>query len=326
MSILFIEDDSMNLRSFLKLVEIQTKVASIIPLIFGSIYTIYKYNEFNITNFILMLISLLAIDMTTTAINNYIDYKKAIKKYGFNYQHHNAIVKYSLSEFKVKLIILSLFLIASLFGLLLYLNTDSVVLLLGILSFCVGIIYSYGPLPISRLPFGEIFSGFFMGFVIVFISIYIHIFDNNFIELSYNNGVIQSKIDLFFLLEIFFVSLPLVLGITNIMLANNICDIEDDLINKRYTLPIFIGKEKSLKLFKIFYIIVYLIILILILLKVLPLFSLIVLLTFTIINKNINKFFKLQTKKDTFVLSVKNLLIINITYILSIGITIIFKQ
>jgi UbiA prenyltransferase family. len=107
------------------------------------------------------------------------------------------------------------------------------------------------------------------------------------------------------------------------MLANNICDIEDDLENRRYTLPIYIGKEKALKLFKALYYISYIDIVVLVILKVLPLLTLIVLLTFVPVNKNIRKFYKVQTKKDTFPLSVKNFLIMNVIEIIAIGLGLI---
>lgn len=111
----------MSARSFLKLVEIQTKVASMIPFILGSAFAFYRYKQFNIGNFVLMLISLLSFDMATTAINNYIDYKKAKKTYGYGYEQHNAIVRDNLKESTVVAVIAALLAIAVTFGILLYL-------------------------------------------------------------------------------------------------------------------------------------------------------------------------------------------------------------
>lgn len=107
------------------------------------------------------------------------------------------------------------------------------------------------------------------------------------------------------------------------MLANNICDIEDDKENMRYTLPIYIGKENSLKLFKVLYYIAYVDILVLLITKILPLISILIFLTFFFVNKNIKEFYKKRTKKDTFVLSVKNFLIINMAEIITIVIGLI---
>ena len=81
----------MSLTNFFKFVEIQTKLASMIPFILGTLYSLYRYKSFNLKNFIIMGISLLAFDMATTAINNYIDYKKALNN--DSYENKNEIVK-----------------------------------------------------------------------------------------------------------------------------------------------------------------------------------------------------------------------------------------
>ena len=243
----------MNIKSFFKLVEIQTKVASVIPFSLGTIYTIYRYNNFEFINFLLMLISLISFDMSTTAINNYIDYKKAIKKEGFGYEEHNAIVNYNMKEKTVIFTIFVLLFIAIIAGLNLYLNTNYIVLIIGIISFSVGVLYSFGPIPISRMPLGEIFSGAFMGFVIPFLSIYIHRFNKGLIDMNINLPQISIELNIVEIIVLFLISLPTFIAISNLMLSNNICDIEDDIENKRYTLPIYIGKSNSLKLYKYLY-------------------------------------------------------------------------
>ena len=42
------------------------------------------------------------------------------------------------------------------------------------------------------------------------------------------------------------ICLSLIVNVANIMLANNICDMEDDFINRRLTLSIYLGKENAL--------------------------------------------------------------------------------
>ena len=314
----------MTIDIFLKLVEIQTKVASMIPFILGTLYTLYRFDNFNLKNFLMMLISLLTIDMTTTAINNYIDYKKAIKKHGFNYESHNAIVKYKLKESQVIFTIILMLIIASIFGILLFLNTKSlVILLLGGISFLVGVFYSFGPIPISRTPFGEIFSGFFMGFIIFFIATFIHIYDKDIVTLIFKGQELLININFIEVLYIFLVSIPCISGIANIMLANNICDIDDDIENKRYTLPIYVGKEKALNIFRLIYYIIYIDIVILLIFKIAPISVALVLITIIPVNKHNKVYFDKQTKKDTFVLAVKNFVLVNVVYIVSIGIGIL---
>lgn len=316
----------MSIRSFLKLVEIQTKVASMIPFLIGTLFSIFYFDKFIYQNFIYMFISLLFIDMCTTAINNYIDYKTANKKEGYGYESHNAIVRDNLKESTVLLTIFILLTIAIVFGILLYLNTNVVVLIIGIISFMIGILYTFGPVPISRTPFGEIFSGGFMGLIIPFLSVYIHNFDQNIITINLDSGLLSLSFDYIKILSVILISIPSAVGIANIMLANNICDIEDDIENRRYTLPIYIGKKNSLVIFKVLYYIGYIAIIFAIIFELLHLISVLVLLTLIIVQKNIMTFDKMQSKKDTFVLSVKNFVIINFSMVLTLGIALIINM
>lgn len=315
----------MSLVGFLKLVEINTKVASVIPFIMGTLFTVYRFNKFNMKNFILMFIALLTFDMATTAINNYIDFKKARKTRGYNYETHNAIVKYNLKNRTVIATIATLLIVAILSGFILFWNTNIIVLILGVMSFVVGILYSYGPIPISRMPLGEIFSGFFMGFIIVFISVYIHVYDQNIVSTVFYNGVINININVIEIFYIFLISVPLTSGIANIMLANNICDIEDDLENKRYTLPVYIGSNNALKLYKALYYVAYMSVILMIILKVESIISVLTLITFFLVSRNIKVFYENQTKKDTFITAVKNFVLINSAQIIAIGIAIMIK-
>lgn len=309
----------MSFKSFLKLVEIQTKVASFIPFLLGTVYAVYRFDSFNIKNFIIMFISLLSFDMATTAINNYFDYKKAKKLDSFGYNEHNAIVRDNLTESSVKTTICILITLAVVCGILLFLSTNIIILILGVISFLVGILYSFGPIPISRTPFGEVFSGLFMGFIITFIAVYIHIVDLNIVKLAYSNWILSINVNMKEILYIFLISVPAINSIANIMLANNICDREDDIVDKRYTLAVYVGTERALIIFKALYYLVYIDIVVLVILKVFPVVSLVTLLTLIPIYKNIKIFYEKQTKKDTFILAVKNFVIINLVQVFLIG-------
>lgn len=315
----------MTIGSFLKLVEIQTKVASMIPFLIGTTYAIYRYGSFSWSNFLLMLVSLLSFDMTTTALNNYIDYKKAVKKHGFGYESHNAIVRYQLKERTVVAVISIMLLTAVIAGLFLYLNVGIVVLIFGAVSFAIGILYSFGPIPISRTPFGELFSGFTMGFVITFLSAYIHARNVPLIGFGFQGGILGISLNVKELIYLLLVSIMPICGIANIMLANNICDIEDDIANRRYTLPVYIGRDRALKLFRLIYIIGYFAVIAALIAGALPVISIAVIITLIAVNKNIKAFFQLQTKKDTFGLSVQNFVIANATLAFTIAIGSISK-
>lgn len=301
----------MSIKSFLKLVEIRTKLASLMPFLLGTVYALYHFQRFNFINFILMFGSLFIFDMFTTALNNYLDYKRAVKKQGYNYEKHNAIVKYNLTETSVLITIAVLFSLATALGIVLFFNTNIIVLIVGMLSFLVGICYSFGPVPISRTPLGEVFSGFFMGFVILFLATFVHIYDLDIINLNFESFKLYFYIDIVEVLCIFLLSLITVCCIANIMLANNICDIEDDIENRRYTLPIYIGKERALWLFKAIYYFAFADIILLVILKIIPPICIVALLIFIPVSRNIKLFYAVQTKKDTFDLSVKNFLMMS---------------
>lgn len=315
----------MKIKSYLKLVEIQTKVASVIPFLLGTFYAVFRFNTFKVKNFILMFISLLCFDMATTAINNYIDFKRANRKHGYGYERHNAIVRDNIKESTVIVTIIILVAAAIIFGVLLFINTNIVVLILGIISFSIGLLYSFGPVPISRTPFGEIFSGGTMGFIIPFAAVYIHVFDKNIFNIFVQNGMLNLQINILEIVYILLISVPAAAGISNIMLANNICDIEDDIENNRYTLPIFIGKNNALKVFKALYYIGFISLIILLIIGVVPLVSILALCTFVAVNKNIKIFYDKQTKKDTFVVAVKNFVIVNLTLVITIVVGVILK-
>ena len=308
----------MKIKAFLKLVEIQTKVASVIPYTATLLYVLYSTKHLNWLNMLIMFFSMVIFDMTVTALNNYFDFKRAEKKHGYNYEIHNSIVQYGLKTSTVKATIAVMVVLSALLGLLLVYRTNLITLVLGGLCFVIGFAYSYGPMPISRTPFGEIFSGLTMGLGIPFITYYVNVYDSNVLNLSLVGRDLTLSMDIYQLAGILLVSLPAVFGIANIMLANNICDIEDDLPNKRYTLPIVVGREKAITLLKILFALAYVAIVGAVVLGVLPLYSLLALLTIIPLSKNVKMFVANPTKKDTFGAIVGCFVMQNIALILTI--------
>ncbi len=305
----------MTLKQFLSFVEIKTKLASMLPFIFGTIYTLYAFDNFYIDRFILFFLSLLFIDMSTTAINNYIDFKKSnLQVYKEN---ENVLGVEGLNLKLCKKIIFSMLFIAMVLGFILFLKVNFVLLIIGSVSFFVGITYTFGPTPISRTPYGEIVSSFFMGFLIVFLAIYIHI--DNLIYLNFENGFVFLSANVTEIFKILIVSTPFVMCIFNLMLANNICDLQRDVQHNRFLLPYYIGKEKSLALYNFNYYFIYLVISLSVLLKILPLTMIFFLFSIVIVHKNILVFNLKQVKSETFITAVKNLLVISIFYIVSIS-------
>lgn len=301
-------------KIFLELIEIKTKLASILPFIFATLFALYSREDFNNIAFIYMILSLLFFDMVTTVINNYMDYTKAFDE---DYKNNfNVIGKNNLNTNLIKIIIFIMLAIAIFFWILLVSVTNFIVLILGIVCFLTGILYTWGPIPISRLPLGEIFSGFVQGFILIYISVYIH--DTSILTYEYMNGIINISFNILEQIEIFFVSIPFILSISNIMLANNICDFEIDIKNNRFLLPYFIGINNSLFIFNLSYYVIYLNMLVSILVGLLPSLSIVSLLSIIFVYKNTKIFNLKQIKEDTFNTSVKNLVIISGFYIIPI--------
>lgn len=287
----------MIIKRFLKYVEIQTKIASLLPFLLGLSYVFYVYGQINLRNTLLFFASLLCFDMATTALNNYIDVKTNGKQLGF-------------SKKIAKLIFFILLILAIVLGLILTLYTDVIVLFCGILSFVVGIFYTFGPAPISRMPLGEVFSGLFMGFLIPFLVVFINAPVDSLIYFAIDNWVLDLSFNILNLFKLAIITLPAICGIANIMLANNICDVEEDIKVNRFTLPYYIGKKNALNLFAGLYYLSFAAIIGIAALKILPVYVLLTLAFLIIIQKNISIFRKLQSKEKTFPLSVQNMIIL----------------
>jgi 1,4-dihydroxy-2-naphthoate octaprenyltransferase len=290
---------------FFRFVEIQTKIASVTPFFTGVSYALYVHKRINGKSTAVFFIAMLLFDMAATAINNYIDSRAAKTRAHFS----NAV---SLT------IIVSFVSVSAALGLYLTFLHGIAVLAAGVICFSVGIFYTFGPAPISRTPYGELFSGGVMGFLITFLAFFINTPENTFIEIRLAFPVVSIDADVMTAVKLGMVSLPLVCGIANIMLANNICDVERDIKISRFTLPYYIGLAKSLRLFDFLYYTAYGAILVMSVLRVIPVFCLLSLLSFIPVRKNVNLFKTKQIKSETFPLSGVNLLWIAAPYFLLI--------
>ncbi|MEO1814286.1 MAG: UbiA family prenyltransferase [Acetobacterium sp.] len=296
------------IQRFLNYVEIRTKIASLLPFLLGLTYVLYTYKQVDIRNTLLFFTSMLSFDMATTALNNYIDVKANGKILEF-------------SQKTAKQILYFLLILAILLGLALVFYTGVIVLVLGALCFGVGIFYTFGPVPISRMPLGEIFSGLFMGLFIPFLVVFINAPEDSLIYFIFTNWLLQVSFNIMDLLKLGVVTIPAITGIANIMLANNICDLDDDVKVNRFTLPYYTGVKNALNIFAALYYLGFAATIIMVMFGLLPIYGLIAIVGLIPIHKNISKFRKQQSKTKTFPLSVQNLVIslVPIIIILTIG-------
>lgn len=301
-----------SIKTFLKLVEIQTKIASIFPFFMGVLFTLYRFGEIKIINTLIFFVAMLLFDLTTTTINNYMDFKKATDQHNYDYRKQsNVIGQENIPEKNVVTLIFVMLTIATLLGLVLVVRTNLLLLFVGMLCFGIGVFYTFGPVPLSRMPLGEIFSGVTMGFGIFFISMYVNIYDLSVLTFNIQDGFFLLKGNITELLVMLLVSLPGIFTIANLMMANNICDLDEDILNHRYTLPYYIGKQTAVKLFNLLYILSFVSIVAAVFIGVFHPVMLVSLVAIVPVAKNLKIFNQKQVKSETFVLSVKNLIIVN---------------
>ena len=285
------------LKRVLKYVEITTKITSLLAFLMGLAFLYNAEQKINWGLTLLFFTGMFLFDLTTTAINNYIDTKT----------NHQII---PLPRKAALAILLCLLTVSAACGLYLAYLTDAVVLCTGVLCFLCGIFYTWGPVPISRLPLGEVFSGFFYGLVIPFILLYINMPAGTFLELSGGGGEIKMTLQLLPLTVLLLLSTAPVCTTANIMLANNICDVEHDVQVKRYTLAYYLGKKWSLRVFSCCYYAIYCVQMLMILLGIFSPLFLLFFITIVPVEKNIGRFRQVQCKETTFLCSIKNYLII----------------
>ncbi|HFR3701282.1 TPA: 1,4-dihydroxy-2-naphthoate polyprenyltransferase [Streptococcus suis] len=311
----------LTLPVFLEFVELKTKVASVFPMTIGILWAFYRYQTFNWLNTLLFVLAVLSFDMCTTAINNSMDFHKA--KDEVYRQESNVIGKFALDFKQMIDIVLGLLVFSSLVSLILVWQTSWLLLPMGAVCFLIGIFYTFGPIPLSRMPLGEVFSGVTMGLGIFFLAVFIQAPDN--LLLARLDGQwLSLQVDWIKVLEILFMSLPLVTLIANIMLANNTCDLEEDIRNHRYTLVYYIGKKPALQLYFTLASLPWLLWLIYCLTGFLPIWALLGLLGIIPAYKSLKRFLKKQVKGETFIEAVKSFVLFEAIYVLFLVVATIF--
>jgi 1,4-dihydroxy-2-naphthoate octaprenyltransferase len=306
---------ALDLRSFLHLVEIRTKAASVLPFLFGVAFAAWRYGSFDPLNSTLMLLSLLAIDMATTATNNYADFRTARRREGYNYAEHNALAAYGLGGRETLAAILVLVAVAACFGGTLAWRTGLATFAIGAAAFLVGIAYSAGPIPISRTPLGEAFSGLAMGFVIPLLAVHVNALDRRLVFLSLDGWILTAGARLDEAAGVFLASLPLICGIADIMLANNLCDMEADAAEGRRTLPLAIGRGPALGLYAVLSFVFAAAVPAAVILGALPPTSLAALAAIVPVSRGVRKFLARQSKRDTFVSAVRNFAAVGVLHL-----------
>ncbi len=292
------------IRRFLCYVEIKTKITSVLPFLMTLAYLFLNGKDIDPHRSAVFFCGMLLFDMTATTINNYSDTKKNSQALPF-------------SRRAAKTVTVVLFLLSAAFGIYLVALSDIVVLLAGGLCFFFGVIYSRGPAPLSHGPYGEAASGLFYGVLIPFILMYLNA-PKDLFAYSLTWESISIDINVVPVAGLLLLSvLPFCLT-ANIMLANNSCDVEEDIKVHRFTLAFYL-KKRALYLFAFLYYAAYASVVVMVVFGFLTPLSLLVLVTIIPVQKNIKLFFKKQVKAETFIVSIKNFVLIISVHIILIA-------
>ena len=164
----------MTLKTWLKFVEIQSLVASVLPLVLGNLYAAITYQHMNAVLAIVFVIVAFALQMAVNVWNNLQDFKSATSeewKNGVN----NIVGSGGITPRQGWTTLIALVLIVAVGGLWLVSQTGIPLLVMGLIGFVVAYWYAGTPLPLSRTPFGELASGLTMGYLIFLSATYVNV-------------------------------------------------------------------------------------------------------------------------------------------------------
>lgn len=244
--------------------------------------------------------------------DNYNDYHHAVDTEDYK-QNTNIIGRENLKLSTIITLLVIFFGISAILGIIVALMTGWAVFWLGLICYFVGVFYAAGPKPLSSLPVGEFASGLTMGYLIFLIVVYINT-SNQFV---WNWTTIGST---------FLVALPSILLIANLMLANNTCDLDEDEANHRYTIVHYIKRSGALTWWKSAIIISFLAIIVAVILGQIPWTMLIIVVLIPFVIKEAKPYLAKQIKRETFIHSVKILMVFSLVQTVLMYIGLIFTK
>ena len=231
----------MTFRQFLAVVELRTKLVSLSTFTLAALYARRGTGGWDLPSLAVCYAAVLCVDMGTTAFNSYFDWWRGTDESTLNRESDKVLVHEGVSALATLLIALALFAAAGILGLLLAARLGWWILALGVPSLAAGFLYSGGPFPISRTPFGELFAGGFLGSVL-FLVVYGGATTGGFTG-GASAGSAAARGGAPDFSGALLASLPGSLMIAAILAVNNACDIEGDRRSGRKTLAVLLGAK-----------------------------------------------------------------------------------
>ena len=263
------------IQELIPLTRPRTLAAALGPTILGAAFSYYAFGalhgtELAIFHTILIFLAVVSAQIIANLWNELKDFKSGLDA-GQKIGNAGSLTRGAMTPKLISTMIKVLMIVPIIIGLYLSSTITWWYIPAGIICILISFLYSGGPKPISRTPFGEISSGIAMGFAIVLITGYAW----------------TRELSLAFLIP----ALPATLLVGSIMLTNNIRDIRNDEKHGRRTLPIILGRDRAISLMSIAYIFNFIWIGAWIYLKVLPIPALLTLIAIIPAFKTIKTFY-----------------------------------
>ena len=271
------------IQEIIPLTRPRTLAAALGPTILGAAFSYYAFGAVKGTGLaifhtILIFLAVVTAQIVANLWNEYKDFKSGLDA-GQKVGNAGSITRGAITPELIVTMIKVLMVVPIIIGLYLSATITWYYIPAGFLCILISFLYSGGPKPISRTPFGEISSGIAMGFAIVLITGYAWTRDLS--------------------LALLIPAIPSTLLVGSIMLTNNIRDIRNDESHGRRTLPIVLGRERALSLMSITYLFNFIWILAWIIVGHMTWFSLFAFLAVPLAFKTVHA---LSTKTDEFLL------------------------
>lgn len=286
-------------KQFWELSEIYTAPLNLFIILLGYGIAKFQFNSHPSPEFFLFILIIVMFHITVNVFNHYMDYQNASDE---NYkQQTNIIGRDHLDLRFVRNFYLANLVVSFLLGLLLVWRTNWVIGVLGVIGFYIGLFYSYGRRPLNSLPIAEALTGTASGFFITVVSYYLTVYQHQVVTVAMIGNV-------------FLISLPLVLMMFNNLLANNTCDLEEDIENHRKTLVYYLGKPLAVKVLLGVYVFSFIWLAVLVFTGLAPWTILFLLVLFPKNWQSLKKYRTVQDKKTTFPIVLKAMSAIMVLY------------
>lgn len=213
----------MQIKTVIKLIEPKTFGASVIPVVYGSVFSWYSYGKMNLLNLVILMLGMMLVQGATNMINDYFDHQR--ERGATDKADEKALSSGDISLKELAKLIKIFVGAALIIGILYSMQYSWWILLVIVLASAVLVGYSAGPLPLCYTPFGELAAGLTMGFGITATVIFIQ-------SGEFSTGTLLA-------------CLPTVLFISALLLANNLSDWREDVKEGRKTTVILMGERNA---------------------------------------------------------------------------------